>query len=99
MWLRIAARDGCTVEEAQRRYDSAAFSEQCALYTIDPWGEERMDLRFAQLCMMVARPKKGKRVKLSDFMFKFGERELREQSPQEMAAILKAVADSYKKKK
>jgi hypothetical protein len=54
----------------------AEFRQWMAYYEIEPFGEERQDLRFANLCLLVARlwgdKKKTKGLKVSDFMLKFG---------------------------
>ena len=37
----------CTLREAKQRCSSPEFSEWMAWYSIDPWGEQRADLRMA----------------------------------------------------
>ena len=60
-----------TVKEAQERIDSAEFAEWMALYSIDPFGEFRADIRIARLCCIVAnalRGKSNKRFEIKDFV-------------------------------
>ena len=54
MWFRLAALWGCPVREAQARCDSREFAEWCAFYRKDPWGDQRADLRAAELSAMFA---------------------------------------------
>lgn len=75
MWMNLALAWGCPVREAQTRCTHAEFLEWCAFYSIQPWGEERADLRIAQLCSIVAnvaKGKKGRPFKPSEFMPRFG---------------------------
>jgi len=56
--------------EAQERIDSYEFSEWCAYFSLEPFGEERGDIRIAQLCALVANAVgvKGRKSKPEDFM-------------------------------
>ena len=59
------------MRELLGRLDSREFAEWMAFYRMDPWGEERADVRMAQLCAMYANVNKGKRgkqYKIEDFM-------------------------------
>ena len=38
---------GCTLREAKQRISSTEFSEWMAWYSIEPWGDQRADLRMA----------------------------------------------------
>ncbi len=71
MWLRIADKFGVSVSECMKKISAKEYTEQCALYRIDPWGEERADWRIAQLCAMVATSFSDgrKRFCAADFMF------------------------------
>lgn len=53
MWFDLASHLRCTVREAQERIDSAEFSEWCVYRKLSPWGEEREDLRAAQICYWI----------------------------------------------
>jgi len=57
------------VREAQKRCDSREFAEWQVEYQDRPWGEDRDDLRIAQLCALVARGLGDKKAKVSDWMF------------------------------
>ena len=60
-----------------RELDAEEFGWWAALYRVDPWGEERADLRNGILCSLVATALSGKgskKYKPADFMPKFGER-------------------------
>lgn len=63
-----------SIKRAQQEIDSAEFSEWIAYAHLEPFGEERADLRMGILAstfvnMMSA---KGKRYQPKDFMPKFG---------------------------
>jgi hypothetical protein len=67
---------GCTVEELLARISSRELTEWMAYFAIDPFGEERADLRagiVASTLVNVNRGKRGKAAKPRDFMPSFGE--------------------------
>jgi hypothetical protein len=77
----------------------AEFRRWMAYYQIEPFGEERADLRNALLCLTIAQvhgAKQAKKLKLSDFVLKFGPSE--QQSVERMAMFLKARTPPKKKK-
>ena len=83
---------GCSVVEAQARISSQEYTEWLAYYQIDPWGEERSDLRNAMLAMLLANQyrSKGRRAfKIEDFIPKFG-RERKRQTAEEAKRVLMA---------
>ena len=82
-----------SVKQARQEIDSAEFSEWMAYYQLEPFGEERADLRNAQLCCLYAnsKTKKGKRYKLKDFMPRF-EKESPEDRNKRIRATLMAFA-------
>ena len=45
---------GCSVREAQHRIDAREFAEWRAYYRLEPWGEDRGDLRTAILAWLLA---------------------------------------------
>lgn len=72
---RVAGHLGWSLAQLERDMTAAEFMEWCAYYTIEPWGEERADLRAAIVAATVAngnRGKKQKPYKVEDFMPKFG---------------------------
>jgi hypothetical protein len=71
MWFRVAALLHCSVREAQASMDAAEFREWCAVYKMDPWGEERADLRNGIVCSVLANVWSGKNARKAtpqDFM-------------------------------
>lgn len=64
----------CTVAEAKERVDEEEFILLLKLYQVDPWGEERMDLRFAMLGCLIGNAMrafgggKGHKFRPEDFM-------------------------------
>jgi hypothetical protein len=69
--FRLALSMGCTIRELEARMNSREFSEWMAYYGIEPWGEERGDLRVAMLTSLTAninRRKGSKPLRPVDFM-------------------------------
>ena len=65
-----------------------------------PSNEERMDWRFAQIAALIANAMGGKRAtsyKIKDFMPEF-DRESKRQTPQQMQAVLAAMAGAMKQR-
>jgi len=82
------------------RIDSAELSEWMGFYSIEPFGEERADLRSAIIACTMANAWRGKNqrpFKVSDFIPNFGEP--KEQTPEEILMIFKAAAQRNKKTK
>ena len=56
----------------ESRLTAREFAEWMAFYQIDPWGEQRADMRSAQLVSMLANinrdPKKGRVYRPDEFM-------------------------------
>ena len=67
------------------------LKEWQAYYKIEPFGETRMDLRFALMTANLISPhlKKGQQPKLEDYMVKFKPK--RTMTPDEMKDILKGI--------
>ena len=83
-----------TVAKAQREISSAEFAEWIAYDRIDPFGEERADLRAAIIAATVAnafRGKNGKTFMPVDFMPLVAREGSREQTPTEMKNQLKTA--------
>lgn len=86
-----------SVAQAQVAVDSQEFVEWIAFEQIDPWGSERADLRFAQLCALTANMNRGKGsrlAKVSDFMFDF-EKAHKQQSMAEMQARVRLYVKAH----
>lgn len=69
--FRLALSLGCTIRELEARMDSREFSEWMAYYSIEPWGEDRADLRtgiLASLTANINRKKNAKPYSPVDFM-------------------------------
>lgn len=86
---RLAMQLGSTIEELGERMSSEEFSVWCALWTEEPWGEYRADLRSAIVARTVAgfagkTLPAGVELELADFM-PFAERpDDKELSPEEL---------------
>lgn len=50
----LARTLGCTVEELRGRMTVREFRQHQALYALDPWGPERIDLMLARVAAVVA---------------------------------------------
>ena len=83
----------CTVAEAKARCTIREFYQWQHFYAIEPWGEERADLRSAIIAYTVAsiHAKKGAKIRVADFMPQFG-RQTEAQTGEEMEAIARAFA-------
>lgn len=71
------------------RCSPAELTEWKALYNLDPWGEERADLRVGMLTAMVGnalKRKGGRKLRPQDFML--SDRRGRKQTPQQMLGVL-----------
>lgn len=69
--FRLALSLGCTIRELEARMSSREFSEWIAYSGIEPWGEDRADLRAGILASLTANINRGKGAKPfrpSDFM-------------------------------
>ena len=69
--------------------------EWMSYYAMEPWGEERADLRAGIVASTVANVHRGRAhaFRPADFMPRFGE-PARRQSPQAMLAVLRAAAEA-----
>lgn len=88
---------GVTVAELLSRIDSRELSEWMAFYKLEPWGDERADLRIAILASLYANAnrKKGQApFKPSDFIPRFEPPE--EQPPEQMKAFLHQMGKKNK---
>ena len=80
--------------EAQQRCTSAEFAEWIAFNSVEPIGDVRADIQAARVCQLLAAAfgKRGRSPKLSDFMPDWWqERRPREQTPAQMAAVIRAA--------
>ncbi len=78
------------------RCNSRQFAEWQAYYQLEPWGEERADLRAGIIASTIANVNRGKGQRAftpSDFMPEFN-KPIRRQSQSDMAAILNTMVDS-----
>jgi len=79
---------GRTIGELEAALSSAEYAEWQAYYQIDPFDDQRADLRFAMLASMVAAIGGVKRPKFKDYML-FPERS--EQKVQTSSQILEVA--------
>lgn len=86
------------VEGMLRDMPYGQFMDWVEYHCIEPWGEERADLRSAIGAWTTATAFGGRksRVKVGDFMPKFGTKKPRRQTPEEMQSFLKAFCKSFK---
>ena len=80
-WFRLAlALGGCTVTELQQRMSSREFAEWMEYYQLDPFGDERADVRSAIVASTMANALlgSGEALDVDMFMPAFGERKLQE---------------------
>jgi hypothetical protein len=102
MWLRLGALWGCTVREARRRCDAPEFALWRAYFEIDPWGEERADLRagFTSAILVNAHSKKGsRRAKPTDFLLSKKAEESQTVKAAKERGLFMRIADWFKTKK
>jgi hypothetical protein len=98
MWFRLALSWGCPVSEAQARCSSREFAEWAAYYRLEPWGEERADLRSGIIAHLIAGAlsKKGRYPKLGDFLAgELMRRAKRRADPQLVAARLMEFGQAH----
>lgn len=82
-----------------RRMPSALLNEWMAFDEMEPFGEQRGDLRSALVAMTVANAQRGpkqKPFKLEDFLLRFEPVEKRRQTWQEQHAIMRMMAEAMK---
>lgn len=85
-----------SVNRAQLEITSAEFAEWMAYYNVEPFGEERADLRQAITTSVLANAHRGKGkapYKTTDFMPKFKGKV--KQTVKEMSAIFKNFAQAH----
>lgn len=85
-----------TVAELLDRTDSKEISEWIAFYSIEPFGEERADLRSAIIASTMANMWRGKGQRaftVKDFMPQFDPKP--KQSIETMKAIAKGIASQW----
>lgn len=92
-----------TVEELLARTTSRELSEWMAYFSLDPFGEERADLRAGIVASTIANaqrdPKQRRQpYKPEDFMPDFENRESEDKSPQEIYAMMRTWATLAKEK-
>jgi len=88
-----------SVRQAQLQISSSEFSEWAAYSALEPFGEERADMRSAIIACVIANSNRGKNqppFKVSDFMPKFGRK--KPQTWQEMKARFKTFAALHNEK-
>lgn len=93
-WFRLTIALGHkSVRDCQRHVSSHEFAEWMALATIEPFGDDLVDLQFAQLESLTAsiHAKKGRRIKPGDFLLRqVPEQEEEELTPSQIYQRFKA---------
>ncbi len=90
---------GLSVAEAQARIDAREFGEWMAFAGLEPFGEERADLRAAIVASTVANTARDPKTQRDpftpqEFMPKF-EKETTEQTPEQMLAIVEMLNAAF----
>lgn len=82
-----------TVRELLARIDSLELTEWMAAYNVEPWGEDRSDLRAGIVASTVANchSTKGHEFKPSDFIPQFVEMEKPQQTPEQMQRMARKL--------
>lgn len=78
-----------------RAMSARELDEWAAYYSLEPWGEERADLRMGILAAVMANAWRGKNqqaYKPADFMPKFDREPADPQSPEKQMAMMKIIA-------
>ena len=76
------------------------MAEWEAYFMLEPLGEERQDIRFAQLCQLLGnihRSKKQAKFKIEDFLLNFDKPKKKKQSVSDMKNILLGLSNKGKK--
>ena len=82
-----------SVKRAQTEIDAAELREWMAYYSLEPWGQERGDLRAGIIAATMANLKRGKSSKAftpKDFMPKYDLPPRRKQTVDDVRNILRA---------
>ena len=98
MWFRLAKRFGMPVSVLQQSMDAREFAEWLAYDKMDPIGDERQEYMLAQIpyiFALVNAGKKGRKIKLSDFLPKHGPK--RRASNKDLAGKFRAFAGMFNK--
>ncbi len=83
-----------SVARAQREISSAEFSEWLAYYQVEPFGEERADLRAAIIASTQASTMTNKRFKPAEFMPEYGPKARK--SPAQIRDLLRIYLETAK---
>jgi hypothetical protein len=59
---------GCTVAELETTMSAAEYREWIAFYSIDPWGDQRADMRMARLAKTLLLPHTKSEIDPNDFL-------------------------------
>ena len=90
--FRLALALGMTVREMLTRMSALELAEWQRYYDVEPFGEERADLRAAIVARVIAQSNGARQAKLDDFMPRFEPRETRPQTAADQMAVFRALA-------
>ncbi len=96
-WFRLAAQLGMSVARTKREISSPEFVRWQAYYELEPFGEERADLRAGIVASTIVNVQRGKgqrAVKATDFMPEFGKKAKQKMTRKQMAF----KADQYRQR-
>lgn len=96
---RLALALGMTVREMLQKMSSAELTDWLAYWRLDPFGEERADLRAGIVAATTANvwAGKGKRAKPADFMPKFDTPRKARMSQDAMKTMFRTAAAAFNK--
>ncbi len=90
--FRLALALGMTVREMLSRMSALELTEWQRYYDVEPFGEERSDLRAAIVARVIAQSNGARAAKLEDFIPRFERREARPQTAADQMAVFRALA-------
>ena len=62
-----AFENGDPVAELESRLSAAEYREWLAFYSLDPWGDQRADMRMAQIMWSVIQPQTKTKIDANDY--------------------------------
>jgi len=92
-YFRLALALGVTVQDLLVRISSSELTEWMAYYQMEPFGEERADLRSAIVASVTANAASKRRFKPADFMPRFDRP--KPQSEGSMRQMFQAAAKAF----
>ncbi len=95
----LASHLKMTFKELLERMDSRELSEWMAYYNLEPFGEERADIRQGITSCVMANSFSNKKHKIDDFIPKFRQQRKEPKDWETMKAMLQGFTELYNKGK